>query len=276
MIEVIDIERKTKTSIAEGQLRTVLDPSADGTEVQVAIKYVEAGKTSCLTPSGRTQVVYILEGKDATVAYTSAGTTTEHAVQRRAGVYLEPGEEVTVTASGTSLTLLIVTVPKHTGKATGNDSPAGYFFEEARLRSLIDEKGIRERTFWVNKETGLSDSWDLQLGRMRYAPHAASPRHVHNPAPTSSIRPEHFYFIEEGTGKVKHDTGSFPVGPGSLVLIPAGEWHQLIASETGFDYVEFQAPFDFLSTMDADPLGKNWYIKGSDDGTGKPKLWVQS
>jgi quercetin dioxygenase-like cupin family protein len=99
---------------------------------------------------------------------------------------------------------------------------------------------------------------------------------VHRASATSPVTPEHFYLIEKGTGEVKHDAGSFPVGPGSLVLIPAGEWHQLIASETGFDYIEFQAPFDFVTTMDHDPLGKNWYIKGTDDGTGKPKLWVQS
>jgi quercetin dioxygenase-like cupin family protein len=111
---------------------------------------------------------------------------------------------------------------------------------------------------------------------MAYAPHGHSPRHVHNAAKTSSITPEHFYFIEKGRGEVKHDAGSLAVEPGSLVLIPAGEWHQLIASETGFDYIEFQAPFDFVTTMDQDPLGKNWYIKGTDDGTGKPKLWVQS
>jgi mannose-6-phosphate isomerase-like protein (cupin superfamily) len=276
MIEVIDIKSKAKIPIAEGHVRNVLDPAVDGTRVHVAIKNVEPGRTSRLTASDRTQVVYILEGNDANVAYTTAGTTTNHTAKRRSGVYLEPGEEATVTASEAPLTLLIVTVPKHKGKPTGNGSPTGYYFEEAQLRSLIDERSIRERTFWVNKETGLSGSWDLQLGRMRYAPRAASPRHVHNAAETSSISPEHFYFIEEGTGEVKHDNGSLPVGPGSLVFIPAGEWHQLIASETGFDYIEFQAPFDFVSTMDADPLGKNWYIKGSDDGTGKPKLWVQS
>ena len=111
---------------------------------------------------------------------------------------------------------------------------------------------------------------------MQYAPHAHSPRHVHHASATSPVTPEHFYFIERGTGSVKHDTGSLPVGPGSLVLIPAGEWHQLIASDTGFDYIEFQAPFDFVTTMDHDPLGKNWYIKGTDDGTGKPVRWVQS
>ena len=111
---------------------------------------------------------------------------------------------------------------------------------------------------------------------MQYAPQAYSPRHVHHASKTNPITPEHFYLIEKGTGEVKHDGGSLPVGPGSLVLIPSGEWHQLIASDTGLDYIEFQAPFDFVTTMDHDPLGKNWYIKGTDDGTGKPKLWVQS
>ncbi|MBI2185518.1 MAG: cupin domain-containing protein [Acidobacteria bacterium] len=257
-------------------MRNILDPSLDGTRVHAAVKEVDPGKTSRVAPSDRTQVVYILEGNDVRVAHTRAGTTSEYTAQQRAGVYLEPSEEATVTASSTPLVLLLVTVPKHTGKPTGSTSPAGYFFEEAKLRALIDEKGFRERTFWVNRETGLSGSWDLQLGRMYYAPHAYSPRHVHNRPQTSSITPEHFYFIEKGTGEVKHDTGSLPVGPGGLVLIPAGEWHQLIASETGFDYIEFQAPFDFVTTMDHDPLGKNWYIKGTDDGTGKPKLWVQS
>jgi mannose-6-phosphate isomerase-like protein (cupin superfamily) len=72
---------------------------------------------------------------------------------------------------------------------------------------------------------------------MAYALHAHSPRFFttpRRPIPT----PEHFYLIEKGTGDVKHDTGS-SVGPG-MVLIPAGEWHQLIASESGFDYIEFR------------------------------------
>ena len=276
MIKVLNIDSKTRVPVPEGSVRSVLRPSDDGTRVHVAIEEVAAGKTCRLTSSDKTQVVYILEGGDAKVTYTSAGHTVEHTAQRRTGVYLEPGEEATVTAAGGALVLLLVTVPKHTGKPTGNDSPTGYFFVEAQLRSLVDEKRIRERTFWVNKETGLSGSWDLQLGRMAYAPQAYSPRHVHHASKTSPVTPEHFYLIEKGTGEVKHDTGTLPVGPGDLVLIPAGEWHQLIASESGFDYIEFQAPFDFATTMDHDPQGKNWYIKGTDDGTGKPKLWVQS
>ena len=276
MIKVIDIGSRPRIPAAEGHVRKILGVSEEGTRVQVATHEVDAGKSCHLALSDRTRVAYLLEGNGANVSHTAAGRTSEYTAQRRTGVYLEPGEEATITASGTPLLLLLVTVPKHTGKPTGSDSPAGYFFEEAQLRSLIDEKGFRVRTFWVNKETGLSSSWDLQLGRMAYAPHAHSPRHVHRASKTSPVTPEHFYLIEKGAGEVKHDTGSLPVGPGSLVLIPAGEWHQLIASDTGFDYIEFQAPFDFATTMDHDPLGKNWYIKGTDDGTGRPKLWVQS
>lgn len=276
MINVIDIPSKTQAPTPEGRVTNVLGSSESGTRVAVAIREVDPGKTYQIARSERTQVIYVLEGHDATLTHTRAGTTTEHKTHRRMGVYLEPGEEATVTAAGTPLILLIVTVPKHTGRSTGDASLAGYVFEESQLRSLIDEKQFRERTFWVNKETGLSGAWDLQIGRMKYAPHAHSPRHVHHASKTSTITPEHFYLIEKGTGEVKHDSGSLPVGPGSLVLIPAGEWHQLIASDSGFDYIEFQAPFDFMTTMDHDPLGKNWYIKGTDDGTGKPKLWVQS
>ena len=276
MISVIDAEKRPSTPIAEGHVRHMLASSEDGTRVHVSIKEVDPGRACRLSSSDRTQVAYILEGKDAKVTHTQAGATGDYVAQRRTGVYLEPGEEATVSASGTPLVLLLVTVPKHTGKPTGSEPHAGYFFDESQLRALVDEKGIRERTFWVNKETGLSGSWDLQLGRMYYAPHGYSPRHVHRQTNTSSIAPEHFYFIEKGIGEVKHDSGTLPIGPGSLVLIPADEWHQLIASETGLDYIEFQAPFDFVTTMDRDPLGKNWYIKGTDDGTGKPKLWVQS
>ena len=276
MITVIDIASQAKTPTADGYVRTVLGPAHSGTRVEVGVRGVDPGKTYQLARSEKTQVAYLLEGAGAMLTHTVAGESTTHQAPRRSGVYLEPGEDAVITAAATPLVLLLVTVPKHTGRPGADGSAAGYFFEEAQLRSLVDEKRFRERTFWVNKETGLSGSWDLQLGRMQYAPHAHSPRHVHHPSKTSTITPEHFYLIEKGTGEVKHDTGSLSIGPGHLVLIPAGEWHQLVASESGFDYIEFQAPFDFTTTMDHDPLGKNWYIKGTDDGTGKPKLWVQS
>ncbi len=278
MITVIDTTGRKSTPIPEGTVRHILTPSDDKTRVEVARYELDSGKTHRIPPSERTQVVYVMEGKDAEVTFSTAGKAATYRAQRGCGVYLEPNEEAVIKASGTPLVLLSVTVPKHTGKAIdpNGEPPTGYFFDESKLQALVDEKRIRTRTFWVNKETGLSVSWDLQLGRMHYGPKGHSPRHVHNASKTSSVKPEHFYFIETGTGEVKHDDGSLPVGPGSLVLIPEGEWHQLIASDSGFNYIEFQAPFDFVTTMDHDPLGKNWYIQGTDDGTGKPKLWVQS
>ncbi len=276
MITVIDTTSRKSNPIPEGTVRPILTPSNDKTRVEVAKYEVAAGKTHSIAASDRTQVIYILEGTGAEVTFKKSGDNTVHTGQRGSGVYLEPTEEATIKAAVTPLVLLLVTVPKHTEKAITGGKPSGYYFDEAKLQALVDEKRIRTRTFWVNKETGLSGSWDLQLGRMLYGPKAHSPRHVHNASKTSSIKPEHFYLIETGTGEVKYDGGTLPVGPGSLVFIPEGEWHQLVASESGFDYIEFQAPFDFATTMDHDPLGKNWYIQGTDDGTGNPKLWVQS
>jgi mannose-6-phosphate isomerase-like protein (cupin superfamily) len=278
MITVIDATRTENTPIPEGTMRHILRSSNDKTRVEVAKYDVDAGKTLRVPPSDRTQVVYMSEGKDAEVTLTAAGKSSTHAAHSGCGVYLEAHEEAVFKASGSPLLLLSVTVPKHTGKAIDpkGGTPIGYFFDESELQTLVDEKRIRTRTFWVNKETGLSGSWDLQLGRMLYGPKGHSPRHVHHASKTSPVKPEHFYFIETGTGEVKHDDGSLPVGPGSLVLIPEGEGHQLVASDSGFNYIEFQAPFDFVTTMDHDPLGKNWYIQGTDDGTGNLKLWVQS
>src|SRR5688572_21514762 len=113
MIKVIDIASKDGTRTPEGQVRTVLGSAEEGTRVEVGVRDVDPGKTCHFGPSDRTQVVYVLEGADATLRHTSGGNTAEHQTQRRAGVYLEPGEEATVTASTTRLLLLLVTVPKH-------------------------------------------------------------------------------------------------------------------------------------------------------------------
>jgi quercetin dioxygenase-like cupin family protein len=276
MITVISSTTATKAAVAAGHVRTILGTMERGTRAGVALADVEPGRILRLAGNDRTQVAYILEGSDVAVSLTVGGHTETQTLQRRSGVYLEPGETATLAAPAGAMLVLLVSVPKHTSRANDVATPRGYVFAESELRSLIDERGIRERTFWVNKETGLSESWDLQLGRMAYAPGAHSPRHVHHASKTSPVVPEHFYFIEKGTGEVREDSGTHQVGPGDLVLIPAGEWHQLLASDSGFDYIEFQAPFDFATTMDHDPLGKNWYIKGTDDGTGKPRRWVQS
>ena len=142
MITIIDTNSRASTPIAEGSVQHFLSSSNDKTRVEVAKYEVSAGKTHQVATSERTQVIYILHGTGAEVSFTKAGKTTVHTGQRGSGVYLEPGEEASIKAAGTALVLLLVTVPKHTGKAV-ESAPAGYFFEEAKLQSLVDEKRIR-------------------------------------------------------------------------------------------------------------------------------------
>ena len=54
---------------------------------------------------------------------------------------------------------------------------------------------------------------------------AATERHWHRDS-------EEFYFILEGVGEMEIDGERSVVGPGDGILIPAGKWHQIRATET--------------------------------------------
>jgi len=275
-ITVIDTNNRRKESFpAEaGTARQIITSDDGAKDVRAAIYEIEPHKSVDmeLNSENRSHLFYVLEG-EGVGRFSFRGA--KHIAKKGAGLYLEPGEKFSLLTREAPLTLLHLHVPKHVKKPT-NTPPTSYYFDEDQLQSLISAGKSRIRSFWVNKETGLSGSWDMQAGLMRYAPNGFSPRHKHEGTPTNPEGAVHFYMIFEGTGKVIEDTGTTPIGPGSLVLIPAGEWHQLVASETGLRYMEFQGPFDFASTMDNDPEGKDWFINGSDDGTGKPIKWVQS
>jgi mannose-6-phosphate isomerase-like protein (cupin superfamily) len=43
---------------------------------------------------------------------------------------------------------------------------------------------------------------------------------------------EEFYFILEGTGRMEIDGEEKPVSAGDAILIPAGAWHQITATQT--------------------------------------------
>jgi mannose-6-phosphate isomerase-like protein (cupin superfamily) len=270
-ITIIDTNSRRKESIPAGTVRHIITSSDPAKDVRAAIHEVEPGKSLEISSDNRSHLLYVLEGENGQFSFKGA----KHIARQGAGLYLEPGETATLSAGATRLSVLQLHVPKHAGKPA-DAAPTGYFFDEEQLQSLISAGKTRIRSFWVNKETGLSGSWDMQAGLMRYTPNGFSPRHKHEGTPTNPEGPVHFYMIFEGTGKVIEDTGTTPIGPGHLVLIPAGEWHQLVAGETGLRYMEFQGPFDFASTMDKDPEGKDWFINGTDDGTGKPIKWVQS
>jgi len=115
-----------------------------------------------------------------------------------------------------------------------------YIFHEKDLPKLVSVVPGRERVFFVNKE--LTETDDLLCGIMHYKEHAASPYHFHENC-------EHFYFIMTGHGTVETPEGTTPVGPGTMVFIPAEEKHRLRASEEPLFYFEFQAPNRFKTTI---------------------------
>jgi quercetin dioxygenase-like cupin family protein len=270
-INVIDTNNRRKESGPAGTVREIITSDDRAKDVRAAIYEIEPGKSLDFSSGNRAHLFYVLEGEGGQFSFKGAS----HTAKKGTGLYLEPGEKASVSTGAARLSLLQLHVPKHTSKPS-DTPPASYYFDEDTLQSLISAGKTRIRSFWVNKETGLSSSWDMQAGLMRYTPHGFSPRHKHDATPTNPDGAVHFYMIFEGNGKVIEDTGTTPIGPGDLVLIPAGEWHQLVASDTGLRYMEFQGPFDFASTMDKDPEGKDWFINGTDDGTGKPIKWVQS
>ena len=270
-IDVIDTNSRRRESIPAGTVRQIITADDRAKDIRAAIHEIEPDKSLEFSSDNRSHLFYVIEGDGGQFSFKGG----QHAANKGTGMYLEPGEKATVSAGMTRLSLLHLHVPKHTNKPTDTPSTS-YYFDEGQLQSLISAGKTRIRSFWVNKETGLSGSWDMQAGLMLYTPNGYSPRHKHDGTPTNPEGAVHFYMIFEGRGKVIEDTGTTPIGPGDLVLIPAGEWHQLVASDTGLRYMEFQGPFDFASTMDKDPEGKDWFIRGTDDGTGKPVKWVQS
>ena len=62
------------------------------------------------------------------------------------------------------------------------------------------------------------------LAEARVPAGSATQRHYHKLA-------EEFYFILEGTGEMEIDGETQRVRPGDAILIPAGAWHTITASE---------------------------------------------
>ena len=137
----------------------------------------------------------------------------------------------------------------------------GYVFDEETLPKLVAAKPGRERIFFVNPE--LARHRDFLTGVLRYAD-GRSPYHFHTGC-------EHFYLLLEGAATLRTEQGEQPVGAGTLVFIPEGEKHQLVAEPgSRLRFIEFQGPNRFKTTIlegDGDDL--RWF---REDGT----LWEQT
>jgi len=156
------------------------------------------------------------------------------------------------------------TTPSNTTAAATTGASGAFITQQqvgqVRAPKLVGVSGGRTRTFFVNKELASID--DMLAGVMRYTKGTASPLHYHEVC-------EHFYFIMEGNAQVETPDGVQPVGPGTMVFIPAEQRHRLRALTPLF-YFEFQAPNRF----------KTHILEGTDDDLRWNRVdggvWVQS
>ena len=124
-----------------------------------------------------------------------------------------------------------------------------YIFREEELPKLISVNPGRERTFLVNQE--LANTGDLLAGVTRDQPGAGSP--------DISLNGEHFYLILEGHGVMETEQGSHPVGPGTMISIPAAEVgsspaHRLRATDSALRYFELQTPAPIVESKAVDGM----------------------
>ena len=130
----------------DGHVRSVLSPAEDGTRVAVAVREVDPGKTHHVARSDKTQVAYVLEGKDATLTHTGAARRPN---TRRSGARASTWSRATkrrLRLRQRRWSLLLVTVPKHTGEPVGDVSPAelllrGVAAPIARRREAVSASG---------------------------------------------------------------------------------------------------------------------------------------
>src|SRR5579871_686538 len=135
----------------------------------------------------------------------------------------------------------------------------GYVFDEQTLPRLRAATAGRERIFFVTPE--LAGHRDFLTGVLHYAD-GRSPYHFH-------IGCEHFYLLLDGHATLRTEAGERPIGPGTLVFIPEGQKHQLIAAPgVPLRFMEFQGPNQFRTTiLEGDQDDLRWF---HEDGS----LWV--
>src|ERR1051326_1833824 len=203
-INVINTNARQKVPTPAGTTREIITASDDGAkDLRGSIHEVEPNRSLEINSDKRTHLVYVMEGSGGQFSFKGEN----YPANKGTGVYLEPGDKAAVSAGSRRLVLMHLNVPKHTAKRIGGGANS-YYFDQEKLQVLVDSGKIRIRTFWVNKETGLSNSWDMQAGLMTYLPHAYAPRHRHNRTDTNREGSVHFYMIFGRDATRGHDNGN--------------------------------------------------------------------
>jgi len=78
---------------------------------------------------------------------------------------------------------------------------------------------------------------NITFNYAKFDPGVAFTQHVHDES-------EDLIFVLEGDGVIRLDDKEFPIEPGDVILVSAGEFHGTVAGPNGLTCVSCQAPPD--------------------------------
>ena len=266
-LSIVNSNTATAMPAESGTQTTLCSPAlCDSKNLTVYKRTISHGKQFNVQTGNDYHLIYVM--RTPTKGVIHFGNQT-HEAQEGAGVVLTPGESAAFDASGSSLELLHLIVPKPPAAVEdGLPGGPGYFFNRKTLRSLSDASGGRVRRFCAESSVRFPDGRRLtmtnavQAGEMHYKEGGSSPYHMHKGTPANPDGAAHCYMTFKGRGIVEVENEFQEIEPGTLVYFPPGVPHRLRSHGGPLDYFEIQAWRSFKTTiLSEEPLGLKWYYE---------------
>ena len=266
-LSIVNSNTATAMPAESGTQTTLCSPAlCDSKNLTVYKRTISHGKQFNVQTGNDYHLIYVM--RTPTKGVIHFGNQT-HEAQEGAGVVLTPGESAVFDASGSSLELLHLIVPKPPAAVEdGLPGGPGYYFNRKTLRSLSDASGGRVRRFCAESSVRFPDGRRLtltnavQAGEMHYKEGGSSPYHMHKGTPANPDGAAHCYMTFKGRGIVEVENEFQEIEPGTLVYFPPGVPHRLRSHGGPLDYFEIQAWRSFKTTiLSEEPLGLKWYYE---------------
>ena len=266
-LSIVNSNTATAMPAESGTQTTLCSPAlCDSKNLTVYKRTISHGKQFNVQTGNDYHLIYVMQTPTKGVIHFGNQT---HEAQEGAGVVLTPGESAAFDASGSSLELLHLIVPKPPAAVEdGLPGGPGYYFNRKTLRSLSDASGGRVRRFCAESSVRFPDGRRLtmtnavQAGEMHYKEGGSSPYHMHKGTPANPDGAAHCYMTFKGRGIVEVENEFQEIEPGTLVYFPPGVPHRLRSHGGPLDYFEIQAWRSFKTTiLSEEPLGLKWYYE---------------
>ena len=279
-ISIVNSNTAEARRVESGTERTLCSPALCGSKnLTVTRRTISQGRRCDIRAGDDYHLVYVMTPGRGTIRFADKA----HEAEEGAGVLLQPGEAARVEASGSSMDLVHMVVPKPPAAVeAGLPGGPGYFSNRKSLRVLSDASGGRVRRFCAESSVRLKNGSRLtptnaiQAGEMHYTEGGSSPYHLHKGTEANPDGPNHCYMTFKGRGVVEVENEFRELEPGTLVYFPPGVPHRLRAQGGPLDYFEIQAWRSFKTTvLSEEALGLKWYYERERPDE-KPVEWDQS